>query len=144
MVWCVCVCMCVCVCVRMPIHMCFCMSLFNKWSNFHHKYTRCWPPSIFWCKASDCNLTFLLGLPERVTFIFIYIEEQIKDGCNTLMKVKIHPMTSLVVQWLRLCASTALGTGLIPGLGTKISHATWGSHTYTKKSIPSLERSQYG
>ena len=28
--------------------------------------------------------------------------------------------TSLVVQWLRLCASTARGPGSIPGWGTKI------------------------
>ena len=33
--------------------------------------------------------------------------------------------TSLAVQWLRLCASTAGGTGSIPGRGTKIPHATW-------------------
>ena len=32
--------------------------------------------------------------------------------------------TSLVVQWLRLHASTAGGTGSIPGGGTKIPHAT--------------------
>ena len=31
--------------------------------------------------------------------------------------------TSLVVQWLRLCASAAGGKGLIPGQGTKIPHA---------------------
>ena len=31
--------------------------------------------------------------------------------------------TSLVVQRLRLCASTAEGEGLIPGQGTKILHA---------------------
>ena len=31
--------------------------------------------------------------------------------------------TSLAVQWLRLCASTARGTGSITGQGTKISHA---------------------
>ena len=31
--------------------------------------------------------------------------------------------TSLVVQWLRLCASNAEGVGLIPGQGTKIPHA---------------------
>ena len=30
--------------------------------------------------------------------------------------------TSLVVWWLRLCASTAEGMDLIPGWGTKISH----------------------
>ena len=31
--------------------------------------------------------------------------------------------TSLVAQWLRLCASNARGVGLIPGQGTKIPHA---------------------
>ena len=33
--------------------------------------------------------------------------------------------TSLEVQWLRLCASTAGGAGPISGWGTKIPHATW-------------------
>ena len=32
--------------------------------------------------------------------------------------------TSLAVQWSRLHTSTAGGTGLIPGQGTKILHAT--------------------
>ena len=32
---------------------------------------------------------------------------------------------SLVVQWLKLQASNAEGTGSIPGQGTKIPHATW-------------------
>ena len=32
--------------------------------------------------------------------------------------------TSLLVQWLRLCASSARGKGLIPGRGTKIPHVT--------------------
>ena len=31
--------------------------------------------------------------------------------------------TSLVIQWVRLYASTAGGMGLIPGWGTKIPHA---------------------
>ena len=31
--------------------------------------------------------------------------------------------TSLAVQWLKLCISTAGGTGSIPGQGTKIPHA---------------------
>ena len=35
--------------------------------------------------------------------------------------------TSLAVQWLRLCSSTAEDKGLIPGQGTKIPHATWHS-----------------
>ena len=37
----------------------------------------------------------------------------------------IHHGTSLVVQWLRVCTCNAWGIGLIPGQGTKISHATW-------------------
>ena len=32
--------------------------------------------------------------------------------------------TSLVVQWLTLCMSTAGDTGSIPGQGTKTPHAT--------------------
>ena len=35
-----------------------------------------------------------------------------------------HRGTSLAVQWLRFCASTAGGTGSIPGQGTEIPHAT--------------------
>ena len=42
--------------------------------------------------------------------------------------------TSLAVQWLRICASTAGGMGWIPGQGTKISNATW----YSQKNL-SLE-----
>ena len=38
---------------------------------------------------------------------------------------KIHRGTSLVAQWLRLRASTAGGTGLIPGQETKTLHAVW-------------------
>ena len=30
-----------------------------------------------------------------------------------------------MVQWLGLCASTAGGTGSIPGWGSKILHAAW-------------------
>ena len=30
-----------------------------------------------------------------------------------------------MVQWLRLCASSAGGAGLIPSPGTKISYVTW-------------------
>ena len=37
---------------------------------------------------------------------------------------------SLVIQWLRLCTPSTGGTGLIPGLGTKIPHAmVWPSET---------------
>ena len=39
--------------------------------------------------------------------------------------------TSLVVQWLRLCASIAWGAGSIPDQGTKIPHAV--QHSQEKK-----------
>ena len=46
--------------------------------------------------------------------------------------------TSLVVQWLRLCTSTAGGMGSIPGRGTKIPHATW--HGLKKKKERKREK----
>ena len=44
--------------------------------------------------------------------------------------------TSLPVQWLRLHASTAGGTGLVPGQGIKIPHAVWCSQKKKKNKIP--------
>ena len=41
--------------------------------------------------------------------------------------------TSLAVQWLRLQAPNARDTGLIPGWGTKILHATWFGQKKKKK-----------
>ena len=46
---------------------------------------------------------------------------------------KIYIGTSLVVQWLRLCTSTAGGAGLIPGQGTVIPSAV---HCGQKKKSP--------
>ena len=45
--------------------------------------------------------------------------------------------TSLVVQWLRLCACNAGDVGSIPGWGTKIPHASWCSQKiiYFKKNL---------
>ena len=45
---------------------------------------------------------------------------------------KVHYRTSLAVQWLRLCASTAGGAGSIPGHGTKILHAMQHGQNQTK------------
>ena len=42
-------------------------------------------------------------------------------------------LTSLAVQWLSLCTSTAGGTGSIPGQGNKITHtAPWGKKKQDK------------
>ena len=51
------------------------------------------------------------------------------------IKKQVYDMlkeTSLVVQWLRLCASNAGGTGLIPGRGTKIPYVMWHSQKIKK------------
>ena len=44
-------------------------------------------------------------------------------------------VTSLVVQWLRLHASTAGGTGSIPGQGAKIPHPTCRAAKKKKKRV---------
>ena len=41
------------------------------------------------------------------------------------VSIEIQPRTSPAVEWLRLCASTAGGVGLIPGQDTKIPHAVY-------------------
>ena len=50
--------------------------------------------------------------------------------------------TSLVVQWLRLWASNAGGSGLIPGWGTKILHAMKYDQKKEKENIMLSEGSQ--
>ena len=52
----------------------------------------------------------------------------------SMLSIKALNGTSLAIQWLRLCASTAGGTGLIPGQGTKIPYAT----QYGKKKKKTL------
>ena len=46
--------------------------------------------------------------------------------------------TSLEIQWLRLCTSTAGGTGSIPDGGTKIPYAAWHGQGEKKKKISCL------
>ena len=49
--------------------------------------------------------------------------------------------TSLVAQWLRLCAPKGEGPGSIPGQGTKIPQATSKSfHALTKRSCMTQQR----
>ena len=43
--------------------------------------------------------------------------------CSRDHSLKTTGRTAVVVQWLRLCASTAGGADLIPGYGTQIAHA---------------------
>ena len=44
---------------------------------------------------------------------------------GNLSATKYSTGTSLAVQWLRVCTSTAGGTGSIPGRGIRIPHAVW-------------------
>ena len=51
-----------------------------------------------------------------------------------LLKLYIS-RTSLVVKWLRLCASNARDTGSTPGQGTKIPHATQQGQKINKNNL---------
>ena len=45
----------------------------------------------------------------------------------------------MVVQWLKLCASTVGGAGLIPGQGTKLAHDKIKKRRKKKKLYDSIE-----
>ena len=79
-------------------------------------------------------------------FAFLSLPQEIEDRdsinsycvmCSLDLKSYFRG-TSLVIQWLRLCASNAGAMGLIPGRGAKISHAVWPKNKQTKKSIKSV------
>ena len=66
------------------------------------------------------------ALPWWMSFYFlVYILSILMHSfCFTNLEL-YYTETSLVVQWLRLHASTVEGTGLTLDWGTKISHALW-------------------
>ena len=49
-----------------------------------------------------------------------------------------------MVQWLRLCASSAEGVGLITGQGTRIPHATGHDQKGKKKTPQTLKKKIVG
>ena len=57
-----------------------------------------------------------------------------------LLHLTLRLGTPLAVQWLRLCASSAGGAGLIPVQGTKIPHATESNQKITKKKRKQQKR----
>ena len=59
-----------------------------------------------------------------------------EDVYDILLNFKNQVGNSLAVQWLGFCASTAGGTGSIPGWGTKILQAE--RHGQKKKKKPNL------
>ena len=60
------------------------------------------------------------GLIAKIYKVLIQLNGKNHKWSNS----KMHRGTSLAVQCLRLCTSTAGGMGLIPGRGTRILHAT--------------------
>ena len=73
------------------------------------------------------------GLP-LCTGLPLYWSPSIKfpHCCFYKLSKNLKTGTSLVIQWLRLHASTAGGMASVPGWRTKIPHVTWGSQ---KKSM---------
>ena len=62
---------------------------------------------------------------------------------HEILSFQQAPGTSLVVQWLRLSASSAGGMSLIPGQGTEIPHVTWYSQKKkTKKKTNKLSHAE--
>ena len=61
---------------------------------------------------------FVVAVPFRIHYSF-------QKERNALFKMTLLG-TSLAIQWLRLCASTAGGMGSVPGWGASILHAMQG------------------
>ena len=61
-----------------------------------------------------------------------------RKALHHLKKNYIIGGASLVVQWLRLHASTAGGAVLIPGWGTKTPHAAWHGQKKPQKQKNSI------
>ena len=57
---------------------------------------------------------------------------------------KLRQGSSLVVQWLRPCDSTARGVGLIPGQVTKILHASWCGQKIQKNKQQQKQQAGFG
>ena len=75
-----------------------------------------------------CRINHVIPLRIKHKLLSMAVSNEVSKRIG----LRLSPIrTSLVVQWLRLCASMAGGTGLIPGWGTKIPHAAW--HSQKKK-----------
>ena len=87
----------------------------------------CGDSSLFWART-NMQSWLIHARPKHQFFLPPSARSrEPSSGCYgwELMPWCIILRTSLVLQWLVLCASTAGGTGSIPGQGTKIPHAMW-------------------
>ena len=78
----------------------------------------------------------LVGEMEKVKEMFMKEFKELTSKNSALEYVSIG--SSLVVQWLGLWASTAEGTGLIAGWGTKIPQATWHYPKIPTKNVENM------
>ena len=71
----------------------------------------------------------LIRLPATALWFDFLLVTQVVGSCSLCLRF-LHLKTgvigpSQVVQWLRVCTSTAGGMGLIPGWGTRILYTVW-------------------
>ena len=71
----------------------------------------------------------LMRLPASALWFDFLLVTQVVGSCSLCLRF-LHLKTgviglSQVVQWLRVCTSTAGGMGLIPGWGTRILYTVW-------------------
>ena len=107
---------------------------------------------LFWMSKPAYKLLFLFSSWATIQPHFLSRLPVMASGCLALFRVKVRceehdkkralifylkwilPETSLVGQWLRLCASNAGAVDWIPGWGTKIPHASSGQKKKKKKT----------
>ena len=90
---------------------------------------------IFLTQGSNSCLLCLLHLQAGSLLLTPPEESEVTRSLTTELGLNSATGTPLAVQWLRFCASTAEGAGLIPSWGTKIPHAVHHSQKRKKISI---------
>ena len=101
-------------------------------------------PSLLVVMRSRNSCIILMTIYEITIALLQFLEGQLwstkkRVDVGRCYVFNIHsPCTCLVVQWLRVCASTAEDTGLIPGQGIKILYPTYsrGTKKEEKKNHP--------
>ena len=100
----------------------------RKWQNyikqlsFNKKFKKMWSYNQNWENKE------LLQECDSVFYSSLYIQCQVFAWCLINIPLKNELGTSLVVQWLTLCSSTAGGASSVPGWWTHILHDLWHGH----------------
>ena len=101
-------------------------------SSWHYKKLKEIMASLVDWLSLSAQFLFPLSQLRTVGLSSDLVQEGEFDSFPRTAFLKLLEGTSLVVQWLRLCASAMMGTGSIPDWGTKIPHAARHNH---KKNI---------